>query len=187
VSASRPPRRSGYGLLLLAAGRTEGFAQFGADTDAFLASLAPLVAFTLVSAGIVALSGKLLVGTELFLLSLIGILAPPIIADPLCRRWQRSAEWPLYANILNWSKLLYLMVFPLGIAIAAAIPPAGFFIALGLLGYAFWFQWFIARGALRLSRSRALLMLLATQIGTNLLVILPLMLDSADRAEILKK
>jgi hypothetical protein len=187
MSGSRAPRRSGLGLMLLAVGRADGFTHFGTDTDAFLGSLAPLVAFALVSAGLVALSGRVLAAAELFLLSLIGLLAPAVIAEPLCKRWQRQAYWALYANILNWSKLLFLMVAPLAIGLAASVPAAGAVVALALLAYAFWFQWFVARGALRLSRTRALLLLLATQLGSNLLVLLPLLADSGDRAQIMGK
>jgi hypothetical protein len=187
MSGARAPRRPGLGLILLAVGRAEGFTHFGTDTDAFLASLAPLVAFALVIGGLVALSGRVLFGPELFLLWLVGILAPAVIAHPLCVRWQRQAYWPLYANILNWSKLLFLMVAPLAIGLAASVPAAGAVVALALFAYGFWFQWFVARGALRLSRVKALLLLLATQLGTNLLVLLPLLADSGDRAQILGK
>ncbi len=187
MSGARPPRRPGFGLLLLAVGRAEGFGHFGADADSFLASLAPLVAFTLVSAGLVALSGRVLAAIELFLLTLIGLLAPAVIADPLCRRWKREAYWALYANILNWSKLLFLMVAPLAVGVAASVPVLGAGVALALLTYAMWFQWFVARGALRLSRVQALLLLLATQVGTNLLVIVPLLADRGDRMQIVGK
>jgi hypothetical protein len=187
VSGARPSRRSGFGLLLLAVGRAEGFGHFGTDTDSFLSSLAPLVAFALVSAGLVALTGRVLGAAELFLVSLIGLLAPAVIAHPLCARWQRQAYWPLYANILNWSKLLFLMALPVAVGLTEALPDAGAVVALALLAYMLWFQWFVARGALRLSRIRALLLLLATQLGTNLLVLLPLLADSGDRAQIMAK
>ena len=187
MSGARPSRRSGFGLLLLAVGRAEGFGHFGTDTDSFLSSLAPLVAFALVSAGLVALTGRVLGAAELFLVSLIGLLAPAVIAHPLCARWQRQAYWPLYANILNWSKLLFLMALPVAVGLTEALPDAGAVVALALLAYMLWFQWFLARGALRLSRIRALLLLLATQLGTNLLVLLPLLADSGDRAQIMAK
>ena len=187
MSGARPSRRSGFGLLLLAVGRAEGFGHFGTDTDSFLSSLAPLVAFALVSAGLVALTGRVLGAAELFLVSLISLLAPAVIAHPLCARWQRQAYWPLYANILNWSKLLFLMALPVAVGLTEALPDAGAVVALALLAYMLWFQWFVARGALRLSRIRALLLLLATQLGTNLLVLLPLLADSGDRAQIMAK
>jgi hypothetical protein len=79
------------------------------------------------------------------------------------------------------------MVAPLAIGLAASVPLASAFVALSLLAYGFWFHWFVARGALRLSRVRALLLLLATQLGTNLLVLLPLLADSGDRAQIMGK
>jgi hypothetical protein len=187
MSGTRPPRRPGLGLLLLAIGRKDGFGQFGTDTDSFLASLAPLMAFALVFAGLVALSGRFLAAAELFLVSLIGLLAPAVIAHPLCGRWQRLPYWALYANILNWSKLLVLMVVPLAAGLATAVPAAGAVVALALLAYFLWFQWFVARGALRLSRIQAFLLLVATYFGSNLLVVLPLLADSADRTQLMGK
>ena len=163
-----PIRRSGFGLLLLAVGRKSGFACFGTDNDAYLASLAPLVAFTLVSGGLLALKTPRGAAT-LFLLSLCQVLAPPVIAYPLCRRWGRLDRWALYANILNWAPFLFFMVLALVMLVAriavqsgmAADPAAGFALLL-LLGYMLWFQWFVARGALAISRRQTAVLLGAT-------------------------
>ncbi len=185
--SDRAPRRSGMGLLLLAVGKRDGFAQFGADTHAYLSSLAPLVAFALVSGGIIAAAGKWLVGVELFLVSLIGIVAPVVIAEPFCRRWQREARWALYANIMNWSKLLFVMLAPMALGLASAVPAAAGVIVLAFFAYASWFQWFAARGALGIGGWRAALLVLATQGGSNLLVLLPLFTDHDERLQLLGK
>jgi hypothetical protein len=168
-------------MLQLAAGRAQGVTFFGADVDAFLSSLAPLVAFALVSGGLVALAGKPRLAMELFLVSVIGMLAPAVIAHPLCRRWQREAYWPLYANILNWARLMFLMLAPMALGVAAAAPGAAWAIGIALMLYVLWFQWFVARTALRLSALRALALMAATQIGSNLLVLLPMLADGGDK------
>ena len=163
------PRRSGFGLLLLAIGRASGFAYFGADKDAYLASLAPLVAFTLVSCGVIALAGQPRRGATLGLITLCQVLAPAVIADPLCRRWKREERWPLYANIMNWAPFLFFIALALAVlvvraAMIAGVPDelASYVGLLGLVGYAVWFQWFVARGALDISRGRAGVLLGAT-------------------------
>jgi hypothetical protein len=117
-------RRSGLGLLLLAIGRKRGFTYFGADTDAYLASLAPLVAFALVAAALLALQ-SLRDAATLFLLSICQVLAPAVIAHPLCRRWNRAERWALYANILNWAPFLFFMMLALALAVARAAVEAG--------------------------------------------------------------
>jgi hypothetical protein len=171
-----PVRRSGLGLLLLAVGRKSGFACFGTDHDAYLSSLAPLVAFTLVSGGLLALKTPRGAAT-LFLLSMCQLLAPPVIAHPLCRRWDRLDRWALYANILNWAPYLFFIVLALvmlvaRVAVQSGMPadPAAGLALLFLLSYMMWFQWFVARGALAISRSRTALLLGATLLFGVILV-----------------
>jgi len=166
-------------------GRSAGFEHFGTDAHAYLASLAPLVAFALVWGGIVAVASTPLVGIKVFLVILIYTIAPVVIAHPLCRRWQRDALWAMYANIVNWSKLLIVMLAPMAFGLSEAAPPVAGAVFLGFLGYSFWFQWFTARGALRISGWRALLLVIVTQAGSNLLVFLPLLTDPDERAKLL--
>jgi hypothetical protein len=169
-------RRSGLGLLLLAAGRKRGFRYFGSDTDAYLASLAPLVAFALVAAALLALQSPRDAAT-LFLLSICQVLAPAVIAHPLCRRWDRADRWALYANILNWSPFLFFIVLAVVLTMARAAVAAGTSAdaaasaaLLVFLGYMVWFQWFVARGALVLSRRQTVMLMGATFLFGVLLV-----------------
>ncbi len=184
---SRPPgstRRSGLGLMLLAIGRKRGFLYFGTDSEAYLASLAPLLAFALVSAGLLALKAPW-VAAALFMLFMCQVLAPAVIADALCRRWDRTDCWALYATILNWAPFLFFMVLSgiMGIAGAAVQggAPAESAATGSLLlfyGYTLWFQWFVARGALNLSRVRAAILLGSNlMFGLLLLIILALFGD----------
>jgi hypothetical protein len=149
-------RRSGLGLLLIAAGQRRGFDYFGKTNDAYLASLAPLVALVLVSTGLMAVQGQVRTAASIGLLSICNLLAPAVIADPLCRRWGCADRWPHYANILNWVQFLFLIVGSLLLALARGAVGAGL-----LVIYVLWVQWFIARGALGLSRARTTWLLAA--------------------------
>jgi hypothetical protein len=171
VSGTPPntKRRSGYGLLLLAIGRRAGFGYFGADKEAYLASLAPLLAFTLVPCALVALAGAPRFGASLGLMTLCQILAPAVIADWLCSRWDCRDRWPLYANILNWTPLLAFIVLAPALVLARVLLLLGLpqkvvadvaMLAVSL--YGLWFQWRLARGALEISRWRAAQLLGAT-------------------------
>ena len=168
------------GLLLLAYGNPEGLTFFGADTHAYLASLAPLVGFLLVYGGQMMITGSPVRGAAAFLENLVILLAPPVLADLLCRRWNRVGEWGLYANILNWANVLLLGVavvvavivvglsaagVPLNVALAAAI--------FAFLIYGTWLQWFTARCTLNITRWQTVKLLLLTQCGTAVLLVVP--------------
>jgi hypothetical protein len=177
----RPPiHRSGLGLLYLAIGKREGFAEFGDTTEAYLASLAPLIAFDLVTAVLTAAAGRVHGAILGFLVRLCTWLGPAVIAHPLCRRWGRAEAWSRYANILNWAVMLLfvvqsLVIFLAALAVSAGAPeqPVQAVAALGLFSYMLWFQWFVARGAVAVSRWRTVLLLLSTVFGTGLMIAIP--------------
>ena len=180
-SSKRPGGgRVALGLLLIGTGRTAGFAQFGNTGDAFLASLAPLVGILIVLCGLIAWSGRLVLGLTFFLFALCDLLAPSIIADLFCRLWNRRERWGLHANILNCSQWLIfavlLLLLPLGsLAIAAGLPAssAAELVLLALCAYIMWFHWFAARHALMLSPVKALLVMMTIVFGTGLLLQVP--------------
>jgi hypothetical protein len=178
VSGQAPRRRVNYfrALWLLATGRTEAFALLGGEARDYLNSLAPLVAFMLVIGAVEAISGKPVRGLAIFLSSLCGLLAPPVIAEPLCRRWGCMDRWTLFANLLNWITIVLVPVV-LAAAVAAIlltgaglpVPAAVILMVLFTMSYFTWLQWFAARRGLMLSRWRSVQLLLAIQIGTGLL------------------
>lgn len=186
----RPSQRGNIvlGILLLARGRADGLAQFGYTVQAFLSSLAPLVAFPLVGYLLLALSGGGPHGGEVGALAdLLGtvcaLLAPAVLSFELARLWRRQALWLRYATALNWSQwaipvlasVLLLVVYP---ALASAASPR---LAIGVVGiaiggYALWLHWFIARHGLSLSRWRAALLVFLVNLVTGLLVFGPRLL-----------
>jgi hypothetical protein len=187
-----PIRRAGLGLFLIAIGRKEGFEDFGNTPDAYLASLAPLVAFDLVTGVLAAASGAVRMAVLVALMVLCSWLAPAVISHPLCRRWGRAEVWPRYANILNWAQMLGFLVVSLASIVAKlfvglGVPPALALnvMFLGLVAYAIWFQWFVARNVLALSRWRTVALLLAIVIGTNLLISVPLLASGSSTRALL--
>ena len=181
--APRPNGRIALGLLLIGTGRAAGFAQFGGNVDAFLASLAPLLAILIVLGGVVAWSGHPWAGLSAVLTGVCDLLAPAVIADLFCRLWHRRQHWALYANVLNCAQwlmiavlLLLLPLASLGSAMGLSMQHAGLLL-MALFGlYVLWFHWFAARHTLDLSRGRALLVMLAVVFGTGLILQAPLLL-----------
>lgn len=187
----RPARRGNIvlGILLLARGRAEGLREFGYTVQAFLSSLAPLLAFPLVGYLLVALQGGAAEegGSAAAFADLLGtvcaVLAPAVISFELARLWQREALWLRYATALNWTQwaipvlasALLVLVYPL---LAATLSVR---VALGVVGiligaYALWLHWFVARHGLSLSGRRAALLVLAVNLATAALVLGPRLL-----------
>jgi hypothetical protein len=176
----RPNGRVAWGLLLIGLGRPAGFAQFGASSEAFLASLAPLLAFLIVMSCVVGWPNHPLRGVEYFLTVLCTLLAPAVIADLFCRLWNRRQNWALYANVLNcglWLMMAVLVVMlPLAsLTVTFGLSPndAAILLLVAFTIYLLWFHWFTARHALNLSRGRALLVMFAVVFGTALILHIP--------------
>jgi hypothetical protein len=179
----RNRRNSVRGLMLLAYGNPQGLIFFGSDTQAYLASLAPLVGFLLVYGAQAMMTESPRQGGAALLAGLISVIGPPVLAEPLCRRWGREREWGLYANVLNWAVILLVGVALLASCAALLLVAAGVSLntavgacALALLIYSVWLQWFTARCALDLTRWQTVKLLLLTQLGTTLLIAVPTVL-----------
>ena len=175
-----PRRNTARGLLLLSYGNPEGLTFFGGDTHAYLTSLAPLVAFLLVYSGTLMISVSPVRGASTFLGGLISLLASPVLAELLCRRWDRLGAWGLYANLYNWVQILVSVVGVLALAVAGLLVAAGVSInaaaagvLLSLMIYASWLLWFTARCALDLTRWQTVKLLLFTQCGMGVMLLIP--------------
>ena len=115
----------------------------------------------------------------MFLTSLAGLLAPPVIAEPLCRRWGRLDRWALFANILNWLQILMAPLLIVALVAASLLAALGvpltatvLLMVFGVLTYVTWLQWFAARGALDITRWQTFKLLCAIQIGVGVLMVL---------------
>jgi len=174
------------GVMRLARGRSDGFQQFGATREAFLASLAPLVAFPLVGGVLMLLGGGGLTALADLLATICALVAPPVLSFEVARLWGRQAAWLRFATAFNWCQwaipvLGSLLLLLLGFLVVLGLPRpvARVAVVLGLVVYGLWLHWFLARHGLGLSRLRAMLLVLAVNVVTVLLVMGPrvLMMD----------
>lgn len=169
------------GAAQVASGRPEGFAQFGATPQAFLAALAPWLSFPIIGAFALLASGNPLEAFTTLALTLVGQLSPAVLSHWLARRWQREGEWLRYSIAFLWCQWAIMIAF---LAVLVATPilvgaglskgAAGNLLSLGLAGYGLWLHWFLARHGLMMSRGRAALMVAFVNIGTAVLVMGPL-------------
>jgi len=185
--SGRAPHQRGAGLAILTAvlrvarGRKDGIPLFGNSVQAFLTSLAPLIAFPLVGALLMLVRGA---GGARPLADLLAtacaLLAPPVLSYQFARVWQREAAWPRFATAFNWCQwalpvVAMLILLLTGFATAAGMSnrAAGIMLVLGLAGYGLWLHWFLARHALSLSAARAALLVLGVNVGTVAVVLGP--------------
>lgn len=157
-----------------------GFADFAATPQAFLSSLAPLLAFPLVGGLLMLLRGMGLVAVTDLLATLVLVLAPAVISEALARRWGREAAWLRMAVAFNWTQWAVPVVAMLLLLVAGMLRVAGFSDAMavtawvfGLAAYAVALHWFLARQGLGVTRGQAVVFVLAVNLGTAVLVFVP--------------
>ncbi|HTW28121.1 MAG TPA: hypothetical protein VME92_13410 [Acetobacteraceae bacterium] len=186
---SRPIRQGIVrGMLLLARGRAVGLAEFGETPEAFLASLAPLIAFPLVFGVLLLLNGGGWQAVGDFLAALCALLAPPVLSQLLARLWRRETLWLRYATAFNWCQWvlpvvagLALLGVPVLAALGADTVTAARAAVLVICGYGLWLHWFLARRGLNLSGLRAALLVIAVNLGTGVLVFGPQLIALATK------
>ena len=168
------------GVMRLARGRADGLQQFGATREAFLGSLAPLIAFPLVGGALMLMGGGGLAALADLLATLCALVAPPVLSFEVARLWGRDALWLRYATAFNWCQwaipiLGSVLMVVLGVMAAFGLPPAiaRWMVVLGLVTYGMWLHWFLARHGLGLSGSRAALLVVGVNVVTVLLVLGP--------------
>ena len=171
------------GILLVARGRADGLCQFGDTPPAFLASLAPLIAFPLVGAGLMLAQGDAVPAVTALLSTFCALLAPPVLSYELAHLWRREQQWLRFATAFNWCQwaipvlaaVLLILVYP-GLAEAAGLETAEIVVVAAIAFYALWLHWFLARHALAISGYRAALLVLLVNLGTLILVLGPRLL-----------
>ena len=90
------------GILRVARGRADGIGHFGSSPQAFLSSLAPLVAFPLVGAILAMFTEgprRALTGLAM---TLCALLTPAVVSYELARIWKRTDAWARFATAFNW-------------------------------------------------------------------------------------
>ncbi len=171
------------GAAQIATGRPQGLARFGDTPQAFLAALAPWLAFPLVGALALLVSGNLAEAATTLCLTLVGQLSPAILSHALAARWQREAEWLRYAIAFVWCQWVIMVAFlamlvatPIMVGIGLTPDSAATVLGLALGAYGLWLHWTLARNGLLLSRGRAAVLVLVVNVGTAVLVMAPLLL-----------
>jgi hypothetical protein len=171
------------GILRVALGRKDGLGQFGTTQQAFLASLAPLIAFPLVGGVLMMMQGAGRQALTDLLATACALLAPPALSFELARLWGREAHWLRFATAFNWCQWILPLVgsvflFALGIAVTAGLSEdnASIILIVCLGCYALWLHWFLARHGLDLPAGRAALLVAGVNLITVLLVLGPRLL-----------
>ena len=168
------------GVFMLARGRAAGIAEFANTSDGLAASLAPLIAFPLVGAGVVALSGQPKLAAIAFLSRLCGILALPVITQAYAQLTKREAVWLRTATALNWSFWLLIPLLFLAAFIGAGLVSTGVAETMAeeiviclVAAYMLWFHWFTVRTGLSLPGWSAAVLVVITNIAICLLTFGP--------------
>ncbi len=176
------PLRIVSGVLLLARFRAAGFDLLGDTRQAFLTSLAPLLAFPLVGLGLNLIGGGNGAVSD-FLMTVAAVLAPPVISHTLAALWAREALWLRFAIAFNWCQCIIPFVMVLvftGFSLAwrAGVPAhvAAMLALLVLVAYGLTLHFFLARRGLDLPVGRSVVLVLMINLGTAAVILIPRLL-----------
>jgi hypothetical protein len=169
------------GIARLVRFQADGFANFTATPMGFLNSLAPMLAFPLVSGVILLLGGATRAAMVDVLGSLVGLLGPAVLSHLLAQFWRREAQWLRYVVAYNWCQAamtLVAVILVVGMVSASHANAALAFLGLIVMGLAiYWLalSWFMVSRGLDLSWWRAALFVVLLTLGTGVLVLGPRM------------
>jgi hypothetical protein len=168
------------GMARLARGRVDGLAQFGDTPHAFLASLAPLLAFPIVGAALMLTTDGPIRALATLFATVVAQVAPAVLSHALARAWGRERQWLRYATAFNWCQwalplaaMALLIVQQFAIQLGLPEAAADQLLLVGLAAYGLWLNWLLARHGLNLSRGRAAGLVALTNLGTIVLAIGP--------------
>lgn len=171
------------GIWRLATFRADGFAHFTGSRQAFLNSLAPLLAFPLVGSALLLLTGAGGGALGDLLGTLVALLTPAVVSHAFAVRWGREAAWLRYAVAFNWCQwavpvAALALVVVAGVLVNTGLPVrlVTMLLLLGLLGYGLGLYWFLARHGLGLTGGRAALLVLVMNVTTGMLAFGPRLL-----------
>jgi hypothetical protein len=170
------------GIVQLVFMNRAGFSRIEATPQAFLASLAPLIAFVLVGSGMEVAVAGWHAGAGDALQTLCVVLGQPVVSHFYARRFGREDRWLRYATAMNWCQLALpvaggvLMVF-LMLSGAAASPVQ---VVAGVVGlvflYALLLNLFLIWRGLDLGFGRSVLFLVAVTLTLAVLLSVPVAL-----------
>lgn len=190
MSDDRPVGGVLLGIAWLVRFRARGLALFGNTPQAFMNSLAPLLAFPLVGGLLRLIEGAPREALADVLASVVALLAPAVLSHAIASLWRREALWLRYAVAYNWCQsAMTLATLLVGAFTAVAAASLGWDAAQALVKAAlafvliYWLVlgWFLAWRGLQLSAGRAVLFVLLLNIGVAALMIGPLVAMLATR------
>jgi hypothetical protein len=170
-----------HGIRRLAVFQADGFLSFKATPQALLSSLAPLVAFPLVGGLGELAQGNVATALSDLLATAVALLTPLVVSEFLATRWGSGRMWLRYAVASNWCQwvlplgamvivIAFWVLAQMGLPLGSGMVGAAI---IGLICYGIGLHWFMARRGLGLSRGRATLMVIAADLTTGCLVMLP--------------
>ena len=172
------------GLLRLARFDRNGIEEFGNTIPAFSASLAPLVAFPIVGAGLIASQGDYVTAAIVFLSRLSAVLMQPVATELGAKLTGSRPRWLRTSTALNWSVWLLLPLVLIAALLGNVLMAAhvaerlSTMIAVGAsILYLLTIQWFVLRVGLRIKGWQALLILIGTNLAMLLVDALPYILE----------
>ncbi len=168
------------GIFRLARFRSDGLAEFTPTRQAFLNSLAPLIAFPLVGWLLMMMGGGGAAALTDLLVTIVALLAPPVISASLARLWGREPAWLRYAVAFNWCQwavplaaVVVLLVMGMMTRLGLTEVQAAIGSLFAIAGYGLALHWFLARHGLALSGGQAVLFVVLLNVGTVALVVAP--------------
>jgi hypothetical protein len=176
-------RQTARALAGLALGRREAIGLFGDTSQAFIASLLPLIVVplfsNLLSLGDISF-GRLVRDS---FASVAALLVPPVVSHALATRWGREWAWLRFATAFNWCQFGLLMGAMVGLFVIGAIGGRdAAIVVVGALGlYALWLHWFLARHALGVSAGQAAALVFLVHLSTSLVVLVPRLFAAVGR------
>lgn len=182
------PARLILAILALARFDRRGFDLLPVSTEAFLTSLAPLVAFPLTGAGLLIADGGGVAVISDFFATLDALLAAPVLSHTLAWAFGREALWLRYAIAFNWCQwvipvaagvLILLSRAAVTLGAEAQLATYGAFAALAL--YALCLHWFLVRKGLDLSLFRAGVVVVLVNLASGALLFGPEILAAVQR------
>ena len=163
------------GIVRLVQFNGEGLLEFGDTPQAFVNSLAPLLAFPLVAGARTLLIGSPRLAVADILTSAIALLAPPVISHLFASLWHRESLWLRYAVAFNWCQVaIFVPLLVLWLATAGRLSGAGPLWVIFPSLYLAVLNGFLARRALRVSTLRAVALVIAVTGGFYFLMALPI-------------
>jgi hypothetical protein len=171
------PQSVVIGVLRVARGRVDGIGYFGGNSQAFLSSLAPLLAFPLVGMVLGLMTDGALQSLSDFVMYLCALLTPAVVSYELARWWGRGELWLRFATAFNWCEWILpivgcLLMVPISVAMGAGLDAqtAGLILVGCLAVYGLWLHWFLARHALSLPGLKAALLVFIVSLSSIVVV-----------------